>query len=270
MNRPWLQLYTRDWLDDIALRSCSPVARSILADLMCLAHEGTPYGYLARDGQPLPEELMYGRMHVRRAMFRKSVEELEQNGRLGRSDAGVLFIPRMVKDEETRRKRAAGGSLGGNPKLTTKVNLSPNLSDGKRLSTPSRAGAQAGVPRSESDFESSPKGGGGPGEGRDPESVFDRMYSRHRKKTGMVLAQQALTARVMEQPADSEGEFLQRLESRHRNYCERMDGTEERYWKPLQEWIRDRLDLDQEPGPEPEQSNALPEWQPSYRKAASE
>jgi hypothetical protein len=127
MDRPWLQLFTRDWLDNKELRRCSPVSRAVLTDLMCLAHEGEPYGVLADKVGPLTESYMVSRCVVTKAAFRSALKELEAAHRLSKREDGALTVPRMVRDEEVRLKRAAGGVLGGNPKVPRKVNLEPNL-----------------------------------------------------------------------------------------------------------------------------------------------
>jgi hypothetical protein len=43
------------------------------------------------------------------AKFRSSLEELKQYQRVAVSSSGLLFIPRMVRDEDIRARRAAGG-----------------------------------------------------------------------------------------------------------------------------------------------------------------
>lgn len=116
MERPWMKLHTRDWLDNKELRRCSPAARAVLADLMCLAHEGVPYGYLADKVGPLTVDYLASRCVMKPTAFLKAVSELTGHERIRRSD-GVLFIPRMVADENVRVRRAAGGSASiGHPK----------------------------------------------------------------------------------------------------------------------------------------------------------
>jgi len=109
MKRPWMQLYTRDWLDSTELRRCSPLARSVLTDLMCIAHEGVPYGHLTDKIGPLTDEFMSSRCVVPLPTFRKAILELQQAERLHKDDSGVMFIKRMVLDEDVRVRRAAGG-----------------------------------------------------------------------------------------------------------------------------------------------------------------
>ena len=122
-----MKLHTRDWLDNKELRRCSPGARAILADLMCLAHEGYPYGYLTDKLGPLTEEYLASRCVVSVDKLREGITQLKAALRVHENESGALYIKRMVEDEEIRLKRAAGGSLGGNPKLTRKDNLNGNL-----------------------------------------------------------------------------------------------------------------------------------------------
>src|SRR6185369_16395669 len=117
MNRPWMKLWTRDWLDCKELRRCSATSRSVLLDLMCLANEGSPYGFLADKVAGLPVKLMASRCSVTCSQLLKSIKELMDNGRLQRDEKGTYFIRRMVEDEEVRVKRAEGGKLSiGHPK----------------------------------------------------------------------------------------------------------------------------------------------------------
>lgn len=119
MDRPWFPLYGRDWLDNKELRRCSPAARALLIDLMCLAHEGEPYGYLSDSRGPLTDDYMASRVFVKLAAFKEALKELVSHGRL-KAEGGELSIPRMVRDEEIRRKRATGGYASiGHPNTPT-------------------------------------------------------------------------------------------------------------------------------------------------------
>jgi hypothetical protein len=109
MIRPWLPLHTRDVLDCKELARCEPHHRFVLLALMCLAHEGTPYGYLADEVGPLTDQYMASRCLVSLQLFRQAVASLELNTRIKRTAEGVLYISRMVRDEEIRLKRASGG-----------------------------------------------------------------------------------------------------------------------------------------------------------------
>ncbi len=116
MNRPWMKLWTRDWLDCKELRRCSASSRGVLLDLMCLANEGHPYGFLADKVAGLAVKLMASRCAMTCSQFLKSVTELIENDCLHVDENGVYFIRRMVEDEALRVKRAEGGKLSiGHP-----------------------------------------------------------------------------------------------------------------------------------------------------------
>lgn len=143
MNRPWFQMYSRDWLDNKELRRCSPPARSILIDLMCLAHEGIPYGHLADKVGPLTIKYCASRCLVTVGQFMKAMGELQLHGRVGEKD-GVLFIPRMVADEDLRLRRACGGKESiGHPHTHPPKQKEGYPSDHPSLKNDSRACAPA-------------------------------------------------------------------------------------------------------------------------------
>jgi hypothetical protein len=133
MPLPWMRFFTRDWLIDTELKRCAPLSRSVLVDLMCLASEGCPFGHLADRSGNLTVEYMASVCSATLDQFLQAIDELKQNHRLNMTDNGTLFIPKMVRDEEIREKRAAGGKLGGNPDLIpgNKVNHSPQRENNK-------------------------------------------------------------------------------------------------------------------------------------------
>lgn len=144
MNLPWMRFHTRDWLDNKELRRCSPISRAILADLMCLAHEGVPYGHLSDKAGPLDDRYMAARCFVTVAQFNKAIEDLLKFERIARSESGLLSIPRMVEDERVRLARAEGGSKGGNPNLLNQeVGGKVNLPDNHKVKVLSRARTRA-------------------------------------------------------------------------------------------------------------------------------
>tara|TARA_R110000868_G_scaffold32494_2_gene118149 strand:+ start:739 stop:1434 length:696 start_codon:yes stop_codon:yes gene_type:complete len=77
---------------------------------MCLAHEGQPYGYLSDGVGALQEFFMASRCVVSVKAFRAYLAELLKAHRVVINDeTGLMCIPRMVRDEEIRVSRAAGG-----------------------------------------------------------------------------------------------------------------------------------------------------------------
>ena len=107
-------------------------------DMICLMHEGTPYGHLKVGGKVNPK--VDGKVihppNLARILGSTLPEtegwlaELDGAGVFSRADDGCIYSRRMVRDEEIREKRSAGGSLGGNPSLKTGEKVNPKV-DGK-------------------------------------------------------------------------------------------------------------------------------------------
>lgn len=117
VKRPAFQFYPGDWLRSTDLRSCSIGARGLWIDMICLMHEGNPYGHLKVNQKVIhPENLcrMVGETFQDVSGW---IEELKSSGVVSITDDGCLFSRRMVKDENTRNIRAEGGKKGGNPVL---------------------------------------------------------------------------------------------------------------------------------------------------------
>lgn len=117
-KRPAFQFYPGDWLRDTALRSCPIEARGLWADLLCLMHDGQPYGHLAVNDVPLTDAEVAPMVGLPIGRYRKLLGILETKRVARRSDTGALYSYRMVKDEAIRHIRQESGKLGGNPLLT--------------------------------------------------------------------------------------------------------------------------------------------------------
>lgn len=144
MKRPAFQFYPGDWRRDAALRSCSIAARGLWADLLCLMHDGEPYGHLSVNSHPLSDAQAASMVGVTPAQYRKLLGELESAGVSSRSESGVLYSRRMVRDEHIRNVRAESGKKGGNPALL--VNQPDNQTTKqieKQNLTPASASASA-------------------------------------------------------------------------------------------------------------------------------
>lgn len=86
-------------------------------------------------------------------------------------------------------------------------------------------------------------------ERQDHAEIFELIYARHQRKDGRILAEQAWAQRLSELPNDRITEEAQRIDERHRRWCEYQiaQGTEPRFWPALNRWLLDRRDLDDIP-----------------------
>lgn len=116
-KRPSFQFYPSDWRTDPDLRACSLELRGFFIDILCILHEGSPYGYLRlrnKDIHPAELASMIGGITAGKASH--LLTSLLARGLLSRVPddstdgmAGAILSPRMVRDEQVRQLRAAGG-----------------------------------------------------------------------------------------------------------------------------------------------------------------
>jgi hypothetical protein len=109
-RHPWFKFYPSDWRGASRLRLCSLAARGLLIEMMGIMHEAEPYGHLMIAGKPVDDATLAVQVGAPRKQVAALREELEKHGVLERNQFGVLFNPRMVRDQSVREKRAAGGS----------------------------------------------------------------------------------------------------------------------------------------------------------------
>jgi len=99
---PWLKFYPGDWLSDEALRGCSPAARGLWVDMLCLMAKSKRHGYLMAGDRPMGAE------HIARILgesLEKTSELLVELAQAGvySIDKDFIYSRRMVKDEAGRK-----------------------------------------------------------------------------------------------------------------------------------------------------------------------
>lgn len=112
MKRPSFQWYPGDFRRDTAVQACCFGARSLWREMMDLMHDGEPYGHLAgQSGAAIGHQELARLIGESPATVKKLLAQLEQHGVFCRTEAGVIYSRRMVRDEHNRSVRAAGGAL---------------------------------------------------------------------------------------------------------------------------------------------------------------
>lgn len=112
MKRPAFQFYPADWRKDAALQSCSLAAQGLWVNMMCIAHECEPYGHLTINGNPMQAGQIARLVGLSAKECSALLKELHDCGVASIAECGSIFSRRMVRDEEIRNKRAAGGEAG--------------------------------------------------------------------------------------------------------------------------------------------------------------
>src|SRR5262245_16006376 len=95
-----------DWLADTQLRACSVMARGLWMDCLCLMHQAKPYGHLLINGRDANPTDLAGLIGSSAKKVARLLDELLSNGVASVNDEGIIYSPRMVRDEQQRGRDA--------------------------------------------------------------------------------------------------------------------------------------------------------------------
>lgn len=85
--------------------------------MLDVMHEGDPYGHLAAGGEAIEPEELSRLVGLEMSQVTSGLKELEHRKVFSRTENGIIFSRRMVRDETKRSLHAEAGKMGGNPKL---------------------------------------------------------------------------------------------------------------------------------------------------------
>jgi hypothetical protein len=130
-NLAWFKFYPADWRADQALRACSPAARGLWIECMCIMHEAEPYGHLLLNGRPPTETQLATMAAIPLDQIPSLLDELESAGVFSRTRTRVIYSRRMTRDAKKRvdGKNAAetGDKLPNSRRSQTIGNKEGNL-----------------------------------------------------------------------------------------------------------------------------------------------
>ncbi len=131
---PSFQFYPGDWLKDPALRACSPAARGVWIDMLCLMHESQNRGVLRANFRAISIKILSKSIA---GCTPKLIRELIENGvvRVARKD-GALYSKRLIRDELHRRHKSINGRKGGK-QTRSKPEANPQAKKGSSSSSSS-------------------------------------------------------------------------------------------------------------------------------------
>ncbi|HEV7286184.1 MAG TPA: hypothetical protein VGN75_15120 [Kaistia sp.] len=146
MKRPSFQFYAADWRANAKLRRCSPAARGVWVDIMCLLHDADEYGLVRWPLKEIAQAVGASLSHVRelvdkdvlKGSDKQIAEPFVYTPRSGRrngepvtliaAQAGPLwYSSRMVKDEYVR------SNVGASTRFKSK---DPEPSDTSSITSP--------------------------------------------------------------------------------------------------------------------------------------
>lgn len=101
--QPW---YRSNWRAEPTLRLCSYSAHGLWRELLELAFDADPYGYVLINGVPPTPETIAAVATAKTTPdeVRALLAELEAAGVFSRNDSGVIFCRRMVREGRPARK----------------------------------------------------------------------------------------------------------------------------------------------------------------------
>lgn len=186
MKRPSFQFYPSDWRKDTALQFCSLAARGLWVEMMCIAHECDPYGYLVVNGRPMTTAHIGRLVGIAERECSRLLTELFDAGVPSKTDEGVIFSRRMVRDEEIRNKRAVGGlagaehgkkgashgSKGGRPAKQTTPQVTPLSANERGVSEPPKEPPPSSSSSSSENLSDANASGGEPPKVTDPDEII--------------------------------------------------------------------------------------------------
>lgn len=149
----WSKFWWADYEGDDALRVVSLAAQGLWMRMLCAMHKGAPYGHLTINGRAPTVREIGMLASVSEGKTKKLVQELEKSGVFSRTETGVIYCRRMVRDQEISERGQQDGKRGGNPALKPKAagGLTPPLNrEGYALEAEAEAYTEADSKRVES------------------------------------------------------------------------------------------------------------------------
>ena len=177
------------------------------------------------------------------------LRELEDSGVFSRTEHGTIYSRRMVKDEATRRAKAAAGKLGGNPRLKGRVlkqevnhgpNHGPNHEPKQKGGSSSSASSSSSISASKEKAPPYPPSGG-----EDRPDLFGMFWEAYPVKAKKPKAM----ARFQKLKPDRSlvDRMLEAICRQKRSRAWRKDGGQ--YIPHPATWLADRQ-WEDDPGPE--------------------
>ena len=104
---PYLKFYTGDWIKDANLRRCSPNARAVFIDLLCVMFDCEERGVMGSNGEAWTEEEVAQSIPGDTFQNLLGIQELLRNRVIRKDDQGFIFSKRMLADDQERKEWAA-------------------------------------------------------------------------------------------------------------------------------------------------------------------
>ena len=161
-GRPSFQFYPKDWRTDANLRRCSPAARGVWLDVMCVLHDSEEYGLVRYPLKELAGAASAAMPHVRELVDKNVLRGTDKgacepaiyvpkHGRregpavtlVAAQNGPIWYSKRMVKDEYVRTIRGEGSRFGDSPKPDDNHAPKPPFGDGSSSASASASSSSS-------------------------------------------------------------------------------------------------------------------------------
>lgn len=134
----WMKFWPADWQSDASLRMSGLAARGLWIECIAIMHTADPYGHLLINGKQPTAKQLASIVGSNEREVTKLLTELGDAGVFSRTEEGVIFSRRMVRDNE----RSEGGRAAIARRWANKGNDQDPTSDPD--SEPNRSGGGTG------------------------------------------------------------------------------------------------------------------------------
>ena len=126
---PWFKFYPQDWLGNLKLKQCSLAARGLWMDLICIMIRSEKRGFLLINNHIPSIKTLSILLGIDTKAIRKNLQELTEKGVIKKTNDGIYYSSRIIRDVEAQRVSREYGKKGGNPTLNPTLNpiLNPTL-----------------------------------------------------------------------------------------------------------------------------------------------
>lgn len=193
MKLPYIDLYIGDWLKD-PVSGCSVAAQGLWLRLMFVMQESPNRGYLCQPDNfatPLLDVCLARRCGCDTKEYASLMAELFEAGVPSKTETGVIYSRRMVRDEALRLIRTAAGSKGGRARLLKQKAKQTPSKDSSKL----QANADGD---DDADADSSSSQGSVRGVSR--KELADAIYDLYPRKVGKPAAVKAILTQLNSHP----------------------------------------------------------------------
>lgn len=114
-QRPWSKFFWNDWRGDPAIRLCSLAARGLWMEMLCIAAEADPVGYVTVGSTTLDVPALARLTGEPADVIGPLLAELRQHGVFSVTQGGRIYNRRMVRDDKRRKDGALAAEFGESP-----------------------------------------------------------------------------------------------------------------------------------------------------------